>query len=97
MSCLSRGDGASVLRGKALVVDASGLDVTERFLKGAREACALAGLLGVSQAVLKERSPSCATHEVWIDGRLCPGMGVTAAMLREMGVLLMNEKGEPVP
>ncbi|HPC47654.1 MAG TPA: DUF523 domain-containing protein [Deltaproteobacteria bacterium] len=87
------GDGEAVLKGTARVIDAEGKDVTMNFLLGAQEVCALAAALGVRYAVLKDRSPSCATSEVWAEGRIGCGMGVTAAMLRGMGVILLNEFG----
>lgn len=91
---LAGGDGAAVVRGEAGVVDASGRDVTGAFLHGARQVCLLAGLMGVRLAILKERSPSCATHEVWTTGGLTRGLGVTAAMLRDMGIAVVNEDAD---
>lgn len=87
------GDGDAVLRGSARVVDSHGRDVTGAFLRGAVQACILAERLHVRYAILKERSPSCGTHEVWVDGLLRTGRGVTAAMLAEQGVIVMNEQG----
>lgn len=87
------GDGDAVIRGTARVVDSLERDVTGAFLRGAKQACMIAERLHARYAVLKERSPSCGTHEVWVDGRVCAGRGVTAAMLAERGVTVMNEDG----
>ncbi len=71
------GDGFSVLSGKARVVNRRGQDVTEAFLRGAREVLRVARFLGIRRAVLKARSPSCG---------LSPKVGVTAALLLSEGL-----------
>ncbi len=80
------GDGKDVLRGKARVTSSNGQDVTEEFLKGAKETLKLAKLLGVSKAILKSKSPSCGCKHVYdgtFKGITRKGIGVTAAYLRE--------------
>lgn len=80
------GDGDDVLDGKArVVVTATGRDVTEEFLRGARAALAIARGAGATEAVLKERSPSCGSNEVHRDGGPRPGAGVAAALFRRHG------------
>ncbi len=71
------GDGLAVLSGKARVVNLRGEDVTEAFLRGAREVLRVARFLGIRRAVLKARSPSCG---------LSPKVGVTAALLLSEGL-----------
>ncbi|MGC9325540.1 MAG: DUF523 domain-containing protein [Desulfomonilia bacterium] len=88
------GDGRSVLSGNASVVDTSGVDVTRYFIAGARATVMIATLLDVKWAILKEDSPSCGTHLVYISGSLVRGVGVAAALLYDMGVCLMNENKE---
>ncbi|HVN72073.1 MAG TPA: 2-thiouracil desulfurase family protein [Desulfomonilia bacterium] len=87
------GDGGAVIKGRAFVRDTLGRDVTQAFLKGAEEIHAIARDLKIGHALLKERSPSCGTHKVWVEGHLQDGIGVTAAVLKVMGVHLMNEDG----
>lgn len=87
------GAGEDVLRAAARVLDEHGRDVTGAFVLGAEQVCFLADKLQVRYAVLKERSPSCGTHAVWVDGLLCEGRGVAAAMLMGQGVRVMNEDG----
>ncbi len=72
------GTGADVLDGHAKVVSSGGEDVTENFLRGAREVLRLARLCGAQKAYLKTDSPSCG-----------PGPGVTAAFLERSGVELI--------
>lgn len=82
------------------VVTDAGRDVTDQFQRGAAEALRIAQLAGVRRAILKERSPSCGTHEVWqiapgeTEPRLVPGEGVTARTLRAHGIAVENEAGD---
>lgn len=78
-------DGHAVLDGRTRVVRSDGLDVTAQFLKGARGALALAHQLGIRRAILKDNSPSCGAgriHDGTFEGKVVPGDGVTAALLR---------------
>lgn len=80
-----RGDG---------VCDISGADVTGAFRRGAGETCRIAALSGARLALLKARSPSCGSREVYdgsFSGRLVPGSGVAAQALRDMGVRVFDE------
>lgn len=89
-----RGDGAKVLNGVAVVMTSDGRDVTEAFVAGAEHAVAVARDLRIRVAVLKTRSPSCGTGEIYdgsFSGRLVTGTGVTAAALRRSGVRVFNE------
>ena len=90
-----RGDGAKVLNGVAAVMTSDGRDVTEAFVEGAEHAVAVAQELRIRIAVLKTRSPSCGTGEIYdgsFSGRLVTGTGVTAAALRRSGVRVFNEE-----
>lgn len=71
------------------VCSKSGRDVTAQFEKGAREALRMAKLLGCSAAILKERSPSCGSHQIY-DGTF-QGSGSKAAVSQ----LLCLKKMEP--
>lgn len=77
-----------------LVVTACGADVTEQYRRGAEESLRLCRLLGCEAAVLKERSPSCGSGQVY-DGTfsksLTEGDGVTAALLKENGIPVYGE------
>lgn len=87
-AALRGGSGEEVLEGRAQVVTEEGIDVTEQFLRGATQALRLAKLYGARRAILKERSPSCGLCQVRRDGRLQPGSGVAAALLRREGISL---------
>lgn len=92
------GDGEDVLDGRARVVDDQGHDVTEEVLAGAHRALAVAQAEGVTEAVLKDGSPSCGSREVYdgsFTGTRRSGEGVTAALLRRHGVTVVSEHDEP--
>lgn len=77
------------------VCSKSGRDVTAQFEKGAQEALRMAKLLGCSAAILKERSPSCGSHQIYdgtFQGKRIEGRGVTAALLEKNGIRLFNEE-----
>ena len=84
---------SSERRGGA-VVTSSGNDVTAQYVRGAQQALYLADTLGCRVALLKERSPSCGSGEIY-DGTfsrtLVPGDGVTAALLKERGITVYGE------
>jgi uncharacterized protein YbbK (DUF523 family) len=90
------GSGEDVLDGRARVLDCDGRDVTALFLAGAQEALRLAHLVGASEAILKENSPSCGSHAIY-DGTFTrsrrAGRGVTAALLRRHGIRVDSDQG----
>ena len=92
-SNLIGGDGRDVLHGRASLINEEGIDVTSNFIDGARYACIIAGLTNAKRAVLKDRSPSCGTKVVKVSGKWIKGMGVAAAMLKDMGIKLENADG----
>ncbi len=85
-SSLSGGDGKAVLEGWAKVANEAGRNVTEQFLRGARETVNLARMTGARFAILKEKSPSCGVAITNIDFEPAPGCGVTTAALRMLGI-----------
>ena len=80
-------------RGDAVVTEA-GQDVTAQYTRGAQQALYLAETLGCRAALLKERSPSCGSGEIY-DGTfsrtLTPGDGVTAQLLKAHGITVYGE------
>jgi uncharacterized protein YbbK (DUF523 family) len=89
------GDGFDVLDGKAKVIDNRGNDVTEQFLQGARQALHMAQVTRATEAILKERSPSCGSTMIY-DGTFSKnkqkGVGVTAALLIRHGISVRSEE-----
>jgi uncharacterized protein YbbK (DUF523 family) len=88
------GDGHDVLAGRARVVTREGVDVTDRYVAGARLALEKALETGARKAILKSRSPSCGSGALY-DGSftrtLQTGDGVTAALLKENGIEVLTE------
>ena len=76
------------------VVAKTGADVTAQYRKGAEEAWRLCRLFGCEAAVLKERSPSCGSGEIYdgsFTGTLIPGDGTAAELLKSKGVPVYGE------
>lgn len=76
------------------VVANTGADVTEQYRRGAEEALRLCQLFGCEAAVLKERSPSCGSGEIYdgtFTGQLIPGDGTTAELLKAHGIPVYGE------
>lgn len=92
------GNGDDVLDGKARVVDSAGNDVTEPFVAGAWEVLRLAQAVGATEAILKERSPSCGSCLIYdgtFSGTRKPGAGVTASLLARHGIRVFSEENWP--
>ena len=76
------------------VLTRPGEDVTAAFTSGAQAALALAKRHGIRLAVLKAKSPSCGSAGIYdgtFTGRVVPGEGVTAALLRAHGIEVFSE------
>lgn len=76
------------------VVDEFGKDVTEAFTKGAQETLKIARLLGIREAILKQKSPSCGCGQIYadFDGKIIAGDGVTAELLKKNGIKVISEE-----
>jgi uncharacterized protein YbbK (DUF523 family) len=79
--CIEMKDGRAVTE--------SGKDVTEGFIRGAKEALKIAKRAGCKSAILKARSPSCGCGKIYdgtFSGRLVKGSGFFAVLLMENGI-----------
>lgn len=73
-----------------------GQDVTVQFKRGALEALGIAQKAGCKEAILKSRSPSCGVGQVYggsFSGKLVPGDGVFAALLKKTAFQCAQRKG----
>ena len=89
------GDGEDVIDGKAKVVDQSGNDVTEDFVKGAYASLEVVKKVNAKLVVLKENSPSCGSSMVYngeFNGKKIAGNGVTSALLKRNGIQVISEE-----
>ena len=76
------------------VMSISGRDVTAEYQKGAEIALALAKENACETALLKEQSPSCGSGSIYdgtFSGRLIPGYGVAAELLKANGIEVIGE------
>ena len=76
------------------VVSNQGRDVTEAYQKGAETALWLARRYDCKAALLKEKSPSCGSGQIYdgsFTGTLVTGDGVAAQMLKEEGLIVFGE------
>jgi uncharacterized protein YbbK (DUF523 family) len=89
---IEKGDGFTVLSGKARVLQKDGSDVTRQFLAGAKETIRIARHSGAKLAVLKDRSPSCGVNSIYNRGKKVRGVGVFSALLIREGITVISEK-----
>ena len=76
------------------VLRRDGEDVTENYIRGAREALRLAELFQCEAALLKERSPSCGVGKIYDGGftkTLIDGNGIAADLLIKSGISVVGE------
>lgn len=89
------GNGQDVLDGNATVVESSGQDVTDLYLKGAYATLQKALEVGATNVILKEYSPSCGSAKIYngrFNGTKLAGEGVTTALLRRNNIIVLSEE-----
>lgn len=77
------------------VVTKDGEDVTEKFKKGAEETLKIAKENNITEAILKQESPSCGCgkiHDGTFSGKVIDGWGITADLLRKNGIKVISEE-----
>ncbi|MEC5319715.1 DUF523 domain-containing protein [Brenneria populi subsp. brevivirga] len=88
-------NGNAVIAQGARVVEATGADVTERYILGAWLTLQMAKQHGCRFALLTEGSPSCGSNVIYsgkFDGKQTPGNGVTAELLKTHGIEVFSDK-----
>jgi uncharacterized protein YbbK (DUF523 family) len=91
---ISGGHGQDVIEGKAQVITRLGEDLTDTYLRGAKEAVTLVKKNNIRLAVLKSNSPACgfgAIYDGTFSGVLRSGDGVTTTALMREDVKIFNE------
>lgn len=89
------GTGEDVLNGTARVIEFSGNDVSDMYIKGAYEALHIAREVNATLIVLKENSPSCGSAAIYngaFENCKIAGNGVTAALLKKEGFKVISEE-----
>jgi uncharacterized protein YbbK (DUF523 family) len=84
-------DGVGVLQQQAHLLDHTGNDTTQAFIRGAQQCLDIARLCQCEWAIFKERSPSCGVHQVYTGETRIQGRGVTTALLLREGVRVISE------
>ncbi len=76
------------------VLTEDGVDITSQFKRGADEVLKIAKIVGCKKAILKSKSPSCGSCEIF-DGTfsktLIKGNGVLAELLKENNIEVVTE------
>ena len=77
------------------VITKSGKDVTKNFKEGAEQVLKLAKLFNIKVAILKQRSPSCGSGQIYdgsFSGMIIKGDGVTTSLLKSKGIKVITEE-----
>lgn len=80
--------------GNKKVVTEKGKDVTAEFKLGAEKTLQIAKIVEAKKAILQQRSPSCGCGKIYdgsFSGNLIRGNGLTAELLIENGIEVLNE------
>jgi uncharacterized protein YbbK (DUF523 family) len=81
--------------GKRFVYRNDGIDLTAEFIKGAEETLEIAKLFSQHTAILKSKSPSCGSQNIYdgsFSGKVVEGEGFTAKLLKENGIIVYDEE-----
>ena len=76
------------------VMSRAGEDKTAEYARGAEEVLRIARLLDCNTAVLKKKSPSCGSGEIYdgsFTGKTVQGDGVCAKLLKASGITVLDE------
>jgi len=78
------------------VISKKGEDLTDEFVKGAKETLSIANLYDCKYAILKKYSPSCGarTYDGSFTGALSDMSGITANLLMENGIEVISSNDE---
>lgn len=77
------------------VLEKDGTDVTKEFAKGANEVLKIAKIFSIKQAILKQRSPSCGSGQIYdgtFSGKIIEGDGITTKLLKQNGLKVISEE-----
>jgi tRNA 2-thiocytidine biosynthesis protein TtcA len=91
---IENGDFRGVWDGTAKVIGKNGEDYTAAFIEGAKKTLQIAQENKVKIALLKERSPSCGSLQIYdgtFSGQKVNGMGITASLLKQNKIKIYSE------
>jgi uncharacterized protein YbbK (DUF523 family) len=90
-----QGSAAQILAGQNKIISIEGKDVSDNFIKGAKQAKHIAEIYSGEFAILKSKSPSCGSSQVYdgtFTGKLIDGRGITTEVLLSSGLKIFSEK-----
>lgn len=86
-------DPSEILNNKVITIN--GMDVTDKFMEGAKKTLEVARKNNVKIAILKKNSPSCGSNSIY-DGtfshNIVDGDGITTKLLKENGIIVFDEE-----
>ncbi|EKY24011.1 DUF523 domain-containing protein [Clostridium celatum] len=85
----------NIIKKNGKILNKDGEDVTENFLKGAREVATIAKKLNIKKAILKEGSPSCGVNYIYdgtFTGNKIKGNGITTELLKALDIEVISEE-----
>ncbi len=77
------------------IINEDGIDVSKNFQQGAEEVLKIAKLYNITEAILKQPSPSCGCGQIYdgtFSGTIIKGDGVTTKLLKENGIKVKTEE-----
>ena len=86
------GDGRAVLAGNGEAVSENGRSMNAIFCRGAKMTLEIARLSGSDRALLKEGSPSCGVHRIYLGEDKVAGVGIASALLLSSGLDVISEE-----
>ena len=92
---ISGGDGFDVLDDEKTgrVINKDGIDITDRFIDGARYTLQIARSIGATKMITQKNSPSCSCFKIYngdFSNKLKDGKGVAAAYLEKNDIELID-------
>ena len=73
----------------------SGKDITAELKKGAEEVLKIVKKFGITEAILKQKSPSCGCGKIYdgtFSGKIIEGDGITTELLKKNGIKIKTEE-----
>ncbi|MEG2291342.1 MAG: DUF523 domain-containing protein [Clostridium sp.] len=90
-----KGQVESVIIGIGSVINNENEDVSEKFIRGAKETLKIAQEKNIHNAILKDGSPSCGVNYIYdgnFNGTKIKGCGLTAHMLKKNNIKVISEE-----
>lgn len=88
----TKGDGRDYLDNAGQLTNEDNQNIGPAFLLGAQEVLKVAHVCDCQTAILKQRSPSCGSRQIYRNGKLVDGIGITCALLQCAGLEVVGEE-----